>query len=123
MLQPEKIYSIFLLLQEDLLTQVRTLKKRLKEAEEEQYRVGLHSNFHFFSSSTLNCSFPSLLLQAEEDAAALRAELSSIQQQEMRSHYNDVASMDRASDIQSLLETEILELKSQLQVQLVDIKK
>ncbi|KAL4587688.1 hypothetical protein LXL04_000562 [Taraxacum kok-saghyz] len=41
---------------EDLSAQVRALKKRLKEAEEEQYR-------------------------AEEDAAAMRAELNSLQQQ------------------------------------------
>ncbi|XP_033140110.1 uncharacterized protein LOC103851768 [Brassica rapa] len=43
---------------EDLSAQVRTLKKRVKEAEEEQYR-------------------------AEEDASSLRAELNSIQQQTM----------------------------------------
>uniref|UniRef100_A0A1J3HTZ0 Uncharacterized protein n=1 Tax=Noccaea caerulescens TaxID=107243 RepID=A0A1J3HTZ0_NOCCA len=43
---------------EDLSAQVRSLKKRVKEAEEEQYR-------------------------AEEDASSLRAELNSIQQQAM----------------------------------------
>ncbi|XP_078174528.1 myosin heavy chain-like protein [Carex rostrata] len=42
---------------EDALAQVRTLKKRLKDAEEDQYR-------------------------AEEDAAALRAELNMVQQQQ-----------------------------------------
>ncbi|KAK4408575.1 hypothetical protein Sango_0438500 [Sesamum angolense] len=45
---------------EDLSAQLRTLKKRIKEAEEEQYR-------------------------AEEDAAALRAELNLLQQQAMHS--------------------------------------
>ncbi|KAJ1696067.1 hypothetical protein LUZ63_004579 [Rhynchospora breviuscula] len=44
---------------EDALAQVRTLKKRLKDAEEDQYR-------------------------AEEDAAALRAELNIVQQQQQQ---------------------------------------
>ncbi|CAA7389785.1 unnamed protein product [Spirodela intermedia] len=79
---------------EDLLAQVRTLKKRLKEAEEEQCR-------------------------AEEDAAALRAELNSLQQQEMRNHYNDMASMDRSADLIKSMKREILDLKSQLQQELL----
>lgn len=34
----------------------------------------------------------------------------------MRNHYNDMASMDRSSDLIKSMEREILELKSQLQV-------
>ncbi|MQL81559.1 hypothetical protein Taro_014037 [Colocasia esculenta] len=79
---------------EDLSAQVRTLKKRLKEAEEEQYR-------------------------AEEDAAALRAELNSLQQQDMRNTYNDVTSLGYSIEHIQSMEREILELKSQLQKELL----
>ncbi|XP_078428156.1 myosin heavy chain-like protein [Wolffia australiana] len=79
---------------EDLLAQVRALKKRLQVAEEEQYR-------------------------AEEDAAALRAELNAMQQNEMKNQFNDIASMDRSTDLIKSMETENLELKSQLQNELV----
>ncbi|KAL0370010.1 UNVERIFIED_CONTAM: ATP-dependent zinc metalloprotease FTSH 8, mitochondrial [Sesamum angustifolium] len=61
---------------EDLSAQLRTLKKRMKEAEEEQYR-------------------------AEEDAAALRAELNLLQQQAMHSPSE---SMLRQTEHQQLVE-------------------
>uniref|UniRef100_A0A0D3ECN1 Uncharacterized protein n=1 Tax=Brassica oleracea var. oleracea TaxID=109376 RepID=A0A0D3ECN1_BRAOL len=68
---------------EDLSAQVRTLKKRVKEAEEEQYR-------------------------AEEDAASLRAELNSIQQQTMGTSFAGVSP-------DQVLETEMAKLKLELQ--------
>ncbi|KFK27455.1 hypothetical protein AALP_AA8G385100 [Arabis alpina] len=70
-------------LREDLSAQVRTLKKRVKEAEEEQYR-------------------------AEEDAASLRAELNSIQQQAMSTTF-----VGSSSD--QVLEREMANLKVELQ--------
>ncbi|CAN7140282.1 unnamed protein product [Brassica rapa subsp. narinosa] len=68
---------------EDLSAQVRTLKKRVKEAEEEQYR-------------------------AEEDAASLRAELNSIQQQTMGTSFVGVSP-------DQVLEKEMAKLKLELQ--------
>nr|VDD32672.1 unnamed protein product [Brassica oleracea] len=68
---------------EDLSAQVRTLKKRVKEAEEEQY-------------------------QAEEDAASLRAELNSIQQQTMGTSFVGVSP-------DQVLEKEMAKLKLELQ--------
>ncbi|ESQ42454.1 hypothetical protein EUTSA_v10013620mg [Eutrema salsugineum] len=70
-------------LREDLSAQVRTLKKRVKEAEEEQYR-------------------------AEEDAASLRAELNSIQQQAMGTSFVGVSP-------DQVLEKEMANLKLELQ--------
>lgn len=78
---------------EDLSTQVRALKKRLKEAEEEQYR-------------------------AEEDASALRVELNSIQQQGMSNPYSDMASMGISPGQVQALEEEIANLKSKLEKEL-----
>ncbi|KAK9176134.1 hypothetical protein WN944_028147 [Citrus x changshan-huyou] len=75
---------------EDLSAQLRTLKKRLKEAEEEQYR-------------------------AEEDAAALRAELNSLQQQAMDGSLGGISSMGISPDHVQTLEKELATLKSQLQ--------
>ncbi|KAK8944964.1 hypothetical protein KSP39_PZI007586 [Platanthera zijinensis] len=72
---------------EDALSQLRTTKKRLKEAEEEQYK-------------------------AEEDAAALRAELNSLQRQVLENPY---VSVDKAVDDVLLMQEEIAELKSLLQ--------
>ncbi|XP_020571097.1 vimentin isoform X1 [Phalaenopsis equestris] len=74
---------------EDALSQLRTAKKRLKEAEEEQYR-------------------------AEEDAAALRAELNSLHQV-MTNPYGGMPSVDRIPDSVLSMEKEITELKSLLQ--------
>ncbi|WZZ21631.1 hypothetical protein YC2023_123018 [Brassica napus] len=68
---------------EDLSAQVRTLKKRVKEAEEEQYR-------------------------AEEDAASLRAELNSIQQQTMGTSFVGVSP-------DQIFEKEMAKLKLELQ--------
>ncbi|KMZ62225.1 Myosin heavy chain-related protein [Zostera marina] len=79
---------------EDLLVQLRTIKKRFKEAEEEQYR-------------------------AEEDAASLRAELNSLQQQEMSNKFNDIISTGIPADHVQALEREIMDLKSQLQDELM----
>lgn len=75
---------------EDLSAQLRTVKRRLKEAEEEQYR-------------------------AEEDAAALRAELNSIQQQAMMGTLGSITSMGNSPDHIQALERELASLKSQLQ--------
>ncbi|PON82683.1 myosin heavy chain-like protein [Trema orientale] len=75
---------------EDFSAQLRTLKKRLKEAEEEQYR-------------------------AEEDAAALRAELNLIQQQSMSGSLSGVTSLVNPLDQIQSLEEELSSLKSELQ--------
>ncbi|CAL5200134.1 unnamed protein product [Lathyrus oleraceus] len=75
---------------EDLLAQLRTLKKRLKEAEEEQYR-------------------------AEEDAAALRAELNSVQQQSMTSTVSTIPSLGPPDHHLQILENELAGLKLELQ--------
>ncbi|GAU17293.1 hypothetical protein TSUD_110100, partial [Trifolium subterraneum] len=75
---------------EDLLAQLRTLKKRLKEAEEEQYR-------------------------AEEDAAALRAELNSIQQQSMTNTVSTIPSLGPPDHHLQILEKELAGLKLELQ--------
>ncbi|KAJ9146711.1 hypothetical protein P3X46_028943 [Hevea brasiliensis] len=76
---------------EDLSAQLRTLKKRLKDAEEEQYR-------------------------AEEDAAALRAELNSIQQQAMSNNIlSGMTSVGISPDQVQNLEKELAGLKSNLQ--------
>ncbi|KAL5784160.1 hypothetical protein ACOSQ2_006552 [Xanthoceras sorbifolium] len=75
---------------EDLSAQLRTLKKRLKEAEEEQYR-------------------------AEEDAAALRAELNLLQQQAMSGSLGGVTSMGYSPDHIQTLEKELAAVKSELQ--------
>ncbi|OAY61163.1 hypothetical protein MANES_01G168300v8 [Manihot esculenta] len=76
---------------EDLSTKLRTLKKRLKETEEEQYR-------------------------AEEDAANLRVELNSIQQQAMNSNiFGGLTSVGISADQVQSLEKELASLKSTLQ--------
>ncbi|CAD5194262.1 unnamed protein product [Musa acuminata subsp. malaccensis] len=74
---------------EDALSQLRTIKKRLKEAEEEQYR-------------------------AEQDAAALRAELNSLQQQGLGTSFSSVP-LGNSPDHVLSLEKEIMELKTELQ--------
>ncbi|CAL2263902.1 unnamed protein product [Prunus armeniaca] len=75
---------------EDLSAQLRTLKKRLKDAEEEQYR-------------------------AEEDAASLRAELNMIQQQAMSGTLSAVTSIVNSPDQIQTLEKELASLKFELQ--------
>lgn len=75
---------------EDLAAQLRTAKKRLKEAEEEQYR-------------------------AEEDAAALRAELNSLQQQALSGIPSVVPPMGYSPDHVIVIEKELASLKSQLE--------
>ncbi|GAB2234022.1 hypothetical protein Droror1_Dr00003258 [Drosera rotundifolia] len=74
---------------EDLMAQLRTVKKRLKEVEEEQYR-------------------------AEEDSAALRAELNSIQQQTLNSAQGSAAYMGSSPDHIAALEKELASLKLEL---------
>ncbi|XP_073137583.1 uncharacterized protein [Henckelia pumila] len=75
---------------EDLSAQIRTLKKRMKEAEEEQYR-------------------------AEEDAAALRAELNSLQQQTMSGLSGGFTAGGFSTDQMQAMEKELSDLKSQLE--------
>ncbi|KAK9057587.1 hypothetical protein SSX86_022423 [Deinandra increscens subsp. villosa] len=75
---------------EDFSAQVRALKKRLKEAEEEQYR-------------------------AEEDTAALRAELNSLQQQAISGDLAAIASRGGPPDHMQAIEKELADLKSQLE--------
>ncbi|VFQ92761.1 unnamed protein product [Cuscuta campestris] len=75
---------------EDLSAQIRTLKKQLKEAEEEQYR-------------------------AEEDAAALRAELNSLQQQSMSGPPSSTTSVGFSPDHMQTVEKELANLRSLLE--------
>ncbi|CAA2988064.1 Hypothetical predicted protein [Olea europaea subsp. europaea] len=75
---------------EDLSAQLRTLKKRLKEAEEEQYR-------------------------AEEDAAALRAEVNSLLQQSMSDPLASVTATGYPPDRIQAMENELASLKSQFE--------
>ncbi|KAK4254918.1 hypothetical protein QN277_007991 [Acacia crassicarpa] len=75
---------------EDLSAQLRTLKKRLKEAEDEQYR-------------------------AEEDAAALRAELNLVQQQAMPSTVGTMSLPGIPPEQIQKLENELASLRSELQ--------
>lgn len=77
-------------LREDLSAQVRTLKRRVNQAEEEQYR-------------------------AEEDAASLRAELNSIQQQAMGNSFAGMSPMGVSPDQLPILEKEMANLKLELQ--------
>ncbi|KAF8683647.1 hypothetical protein HU200_044575 [Digitaria exilis] len=73
---------------EDALAQLRSMKKRLKEAEEEQYR-------------------------AEEDSASLRAQLNTLQQQVMGNSYSGYA-MGTSSEESITMEKEIQDLQAQL---------
>jgi chromosome segregation ATPase len=79
---------------EDFSAQLRTIKKRLKEAEEEQYR-------------------------AEEDAASLRAELNSLQQQAMNSSLGAITSIGISPDQIQVMENEISRLKSLLEQEVI----
>ncbi|KAG9453082.1 hypothetical protein H6P81_005986 [Aristolochia fimbriata] len=75
---------------EDLSAQLRSVKRRLKEAEDEQYR-------------------------AEEDAAALRAEINSLQEQLMGNPLVGVHPFARPHEQIETMEKEIADLKSMLQ--------
>ncbi|XP_059660804.1 uncharacterized protein LOC132307142 isoform X2 [Cornus florida] len=75
---------------EDLSAQLRTMKKRLKEAEEEQYR-------------------------AEEDSAALRAELNLLQQQAMSGSLGGMTSMGNSAEHIQSMEKELASIKSMLE--------
>ncbi|ERN08076.1 hypothetical protein AMTR_s00012p00264780 [Amborella trichopoda] len=75
---------------EDLLAQLRTLKRRVREAEEEQYR-------------------------AEEDAASLRAELNLLQQQGERHFDSSLPSIVTMRDQIQAMEQEMAKLRLQLQ--------
>ncbi|XP_062015665.1 uncharacterized protein LOC133732191 [Rosa rugosa] len=75
---------------EDLSAQLRMLKKRLKDAEEEQYR-------------------------AEEDAASLRAELNMIQQQTLNGSLCALNSIANPPDQIKTLEIELANIKSEFQ--------
>lgn len=72
---------------DDLVAQLRIVKKKLQEAEEEQYK-------------------------AEEDAAALRAELESLHRRE---EYSNTISSSSTSDQNRLLEREVAIVKVELQ--------
>nr|ACG42852.1 t-snare [Zea mays] len=73
---------------EDALAQLRSMKKRLKEAEEEQYK-------------------------AEEDSASLRAQLNTLQQQVMGHSYSGYT-MGISSEESVAMEKEIQDLQAQL---------
>ncbi|XP_062210715.1 uncharacterized protein LOC133912141 [Phragmites australis] len=73
---------------EDALAQLRSMKKRLKEAEEEQYR-------------------------AEEDSASLRAQLNTLQQQVMGNSYSGYP-MGTSNEETLAMEKEIQDLQAQL---------
>lgn len=73
---------------EDALAQLRSMKKRLKEAEEEQYR-------------------------AEEDSASLRAQLNTLQQQVMGHSYSGYT-MGTSNEEFVAMEKEIQDLQAQL---------
>lgn len=75
---------------EDLFAQLRTVKKRLKEVEEEQYR-------------------------AEEDAASLRAELNSVQRQTLDDTIVSMPTIGASRDHIQALEKELINIKSELQ--------
>ncbi|KAG6530017.1 hypothetical protein ZIOFF_012237 [Zingiber officinale] len=79
---------------EDALSQLRSIKKRLKEAEEDQYR-------------------------AEQDAADLRAELNLLQQQGLRGTTHSDMQFGSSPDHILSLEKEILDLKTGLQQELL----
>ncbi|KAF6161112.1 hypothetical protein GIB67_007753 [Kingdonia uniflora] len=79
---------------EDFSTQLRMAKKRLKEAEEEQYRT-------------------------EEDAAALRAELNSLQQHTIMNPLGDMPSLGNSTDHLQAMEKELVDLKLELQQELL----
>ncbi|KAL6907508.1 hypothetical protein ACP4OV_002547 [Aristida adscensionis] len=74
---------------EDALAQLRSMKKRLKEAEEEQYR-------------------------AEEDSASLRAQLNTLQQQVMGNSYGGYP-IGTSSEETLAMEKEIQVLQAQLE--------
>ncbi|KAL5973469.1 hypothetical protein ACLOJK_030120 [Asimina triloba] len=75
---------------EDFSAQLRAVKKRLKEAEEEQYR-------------------------AEEDAASLRAELNSLQHQVMGNPFGSIPPIGNSPGHIQAMEGEISNLKNELQ--------
>ncbi|KAL8525667.1 hypothetical protein ACS0TY_015056 [Phlomoides rotata] len=75
---------------EDLSAQLRSLKKRMKEAEEEQYR-------------------------AEEDAAALRAELNLLQHQAMHNPSGGMTSTKYSIDQMQAMEKEFSNLRFKLE--------
>lgn len=79
---------------EDALSQLRSIKKRLKEAEEDQYR-------------------------AEQDAADLRAELNLLQQQGLMGTTHGDMQFGGSPDHILSLEKEILDLKNGLQQELL----
>ncbi|KAG6415046.1 hypothetical protein SASPL_122447 [Salvia splendens] len=79
---------------EDLSTQLRTLKRRIKEAEEEQYR-------------------------AEEDAASLRAELNVLQQQAMHNPSGGNNATGYSIDQMQAMERELSSLRSKLEQEAV----
>ncbi|KAJ0987825.1 hypothetical protein J5N97_006181 [Dioscorea zingiberensis] len=75
---------------EDALAQLRTMKKRLKEAEEDQYR-------------------------AEEDATTLRAELSALQQQGFGNSFSGFSSIGKSAEDIAAMEKEMADLRLVLQ--------
>ncbi|KAJ0987827.1 hypothetical protein J5N97_006183 [Dioscorea zingiberensis] len=75
---------------EDALAQLRTMKKRLKEAEEDQYR-------------------------AKEDAATLRAELSALPQQGFGNSFSIFSSIVKSAEEIAAMEKEMADLRLVLQ--------
>lgn len=94
------------------------MKKRLKEAEEEQYRVWILLDL-WDLLKWLSIIWRSYLSKAEEDAAAFRAELNSLQQQNIGNIFGNIPSTNKSEEQIISLEKEIMDLKSELQVTLI----
>ncbi|KAG0468214.1 hypothetical protein HPP92_017542 [Vanilla planifolia] len=95
---------------EDALSQLRTAKKKV-----ERGRRGAIQSMYLASGLVLSVFLIFCVLQAEEDAAALRAELNSMHQHIMTNSYSSTPSIDSSANRILSMEKEIAYLKSELQ--------